>query len=99
MSRYKVEELCFALTSESNAAKFKVDPDTFIANYALTDVEKEAIKGGDVGALYNMGVNTQAIVFLSRAFGYDNAIYVGKLRAAAGLPEIKEQLDILRKRR
>lgn len=98
MSRYKVEEICFALADSANAAKFKVDPDSFIASYALTEGEKEAIKKGDIGALYKMGVNTQAIIFLSRAFGYDNATYVSKLRQAAGFPEIKEQIEILRRR-
>lgn len=98
MSRYKVEELCFALADGANAAKFKADKDAFIANYALTEAEKEAIKKGDVGTLYRMGVVTQAIIFLSRAFAYDNAAYVSKLRQAAGLPEIKEQLEILRSR-
>lgn len=98
MSRYKVEELCFALADSANAAKFKANKETFIANYALTEAEKEAVKKGDVGTLYRMGAVTQAIVFLSRAFGYDNATYVSKLRRAAGLPEIKAQLEILRSR-
>lgn len=98
MSRYKVEELCFSLSEGANAAKFKADPDAFIASYTLTEAEKQAIKSGDVGALYRMGIITQAILFLSRAFGYDNATYVSKLRQAAGLPEIQEQIEILKRR-
>lgn len=98
MSRYKVEELCFALSDSANAAKFKADPDGFITTYALTEAEKQAIKSGDMGALYKMGVITQAILSLSRVFGYDNATYVSKLREAAGLPEIKEQIETLRRR-
>lgn len=98
MSRYKIEELCLALAENTNAARFKNDPEGFMVNYSLKDEEKEAIQKGDVGALYKMGVSTQAIIFLSRAFGHDNATYVSKLREAAGLPEVKEQMDILRKR-
>jgi hypothetical protein len=98
VSRYKVEELCFDLGNSANTTRFKADPDAFIASYPLTEAEKEVIKKGDVGALYKMGVLTQAIICLSRAFGYDNATYVSKLRDAAGLPEIKEQIEILTKR-
>ena len=98
MSRYKVEELCFSLSDDAKATKFKADPDAFSASFALTEAERQAVTSGDVGALYIMGIITQAILFLSRAFGYDNATYVSKLRQAAGLPKIKEQIEILRRR-
>lgn len=65
MSRYKIEELCFDLGDSANAVKFKEDPDGFIGRYPLMEAEKEAIKKGDIGALYKMGVLTQAILNLS----------------------------------
>ena len=98
MSRFKVEELCFDLGEPANAASFKNDPESFMARYNLTEPERRAITAGDIGALYKMGVVTQAIMCLSRAFGYDTAIHVAKLREAAGLPVNNKQLTILQKR-
>ncbi len=98
MSIFKVEQCCFDLGNSSNATKFKEDPDSFLSNYSLTEAEKQAVKNGDLGALYKLGVVYNAIMGLSRVCGYDNVTYVRKLREAAGLPEIKEQIDVLQKR-
>lgn len=98
MSRFKVEEVCFDLGNEVNVMRFKEDLDGFLAHYSLTESEKESIKKGDIGALYKTGVLTQALACLSRALGHDNATHVRKLRAAVGLPEIPEQIDILKRR-
>jgi hypothetical protein len=98
MSRFKLEQLCFDLAKPANAATFKTDPDRFISSYDLTDAEKRAVATGDIETLYKMGVLTQAIASLSRCFGSDNATYVRRLRNAAGLPEVKEQMEILTRR-
>lgn len=98
VSRFKVEQLCFALTRKDNVERFKSNPDLFIAEYALTNAEKVAVKNCDIGALYRMGILTQAISALSRVFGNTNATYVQRLREAAGLPENREQLEILKSR-
>jgi hypothetical protein len=75
-----------------------MDPERFLAHYCLSQTEKDAIKLGDVGSLYKMGVLTASIAYLARAFGYSNADYIKKLRAAAELPEVPEQIEILKKR-
>lgn len=98
MSRYKVEEVCFNLGNELHARQFKEDPEGYLLPYSLTQTEKEAIKKGDIGALYKMGVLTQPLASLSRALGYDNATHVRKLREALSLPQIQNQIDILRRR-
>jgi hypothetical protein len=98
VSRFRVEELCFALTKKEDVESFKSDPDAFIAKYSLAELEQDAVRNGDIETLYRMGVITQAISALSRAFGNDNATYVRRLRAAAGLPENPEQLQILQSR-
>lgn len=98
MSRFKIEQLCFALAKKENAERFKSNPDLFMADYPLTDIEKQAVKNGDLGALYRMGVLTQAISTISRVFGNSNATYVQRLREAAGLPENPEQQEILKSR-
>ena len=98
MSRFKVEVLCFALQHTSNAEKFRADPDGFLSGYSLTRAEREAVTRGDIGALYEMGVSTFALSSLSRAFGYDDVAYVRALRAAAGLPERTDQIEVLQER-
>ena len=98
MSRFKVEQCCFDIGNSSNAAKFKADPDGFLASYPLTVAEKEALEKGDLGALYKMGATYGAIWSLARAFNYDGVAYIRKLREAAGLPENKEQMEIMQKR-
>jgi hypothetical protein len=90
--------MCFDLGKGDNAVKFKANADAFLSSYSLTDGEREAVKNGDIEALYNMAVLTQALASLSRVFGYDNATYVRKLRKAAGLPEVAEQMEILTRR-
>jgi hypothetical protein len=98
VSRFKIEQLCFALSNRDNVERFKSNPDLFIAEYPLTDIEKVAVKNCDLELLYKMGVLTQAISALSRVFGNTNATYVQRLREAAGLPENPEQLEILKSR-
>ena len=98
MSRFKIEQLCFDLKNDENAAKFKNDPEAYLAHYSVTETEKEAIRQGDVGTLYMMGVLTVAIACLAKVLGYNNATYVRKLRDAAGLPEVTEQMEILKRR-
>ena len=98
MSRFKVEQLCFDLQNSENAAKFKTDPEAYFAQYSLTEAEKEAVRQGDVGALYKMDVLTSSIACLAEAFGYSNATYVRRLREAAGLPEVPQQMEILKRR-
>ena len=67
-------------------------------NEEEAEAEKQAVKSGDLGVLYKLGVVYNAIMALSRVCGYDGVTYVRKLREAAGLPEIKEQIEVLQKR-
>ena len=99
MSRFKVEECCLDLGNSGNGAKFKADSEGFLANYhPLTETEKEALKSGDIQLLYKMDVTFPALFALARAFGYDTVSYIRKLREAAGLREVKEQIEILQRR-
>lgn len=98
MSRFGAETLCFALRDGKCREHFRTDPDGFLANYSLVDSEKEAIKRGDVGRLFQMGVLPQVLFYLAAAFEYEDVTYVRRLREAAGLPEIKHQMDLLTQR-
>jgi hypothetical protein len=98
MSRYGVEKACYDLADESNRQSFRESPNDYLARYALSPADREKIRTGDVGALYQLDVSAGALGELMRVFDYDMAEYVARLRAAAGLPEDELQLQILRER-
>jgi hypothetical protein len=98
MNRFKIEKACFDLEHDQSVRKFRSDPEAYLARYCLSQAEQEAIRKGDMGTLYKMGVLTASMACLARALGYSNLTYVQKLRDAAGLAEVKEQMDVLRKR-
>ena len=98
MSRYGVEKACFDLQEPSNAALFKENPAEFLARFPLTHAESEAIRLGDIGALFKLDVAYGALGALAQIFRYDQETYVGRLRVAAGLPPSPEQIEILRRR-
>jgi hypothetical protein len=98
MSRFGVEKACFDLQDPLNAALFKDQPTEFLARYPLSPGESEAIRVGDIGALFKMDVAYGALGALSQIFRYDQETYVGRLREAAGLPPSPEQIEILRRR-
>jgi hypothetical protein len=98
MNRFKIEKACFDLERDENVREFRTDPDAYFARYGLSQADQEAIRKGDIGTLYKMGVLTASLACLARALGYSTLTYVQKLRDAAGLPEVKEQMDVLRRR-
>lgn len=98
MSRFGIEKACFDLQEPANAALFKEEPAEFLARYPLTPAESDAIRLGDIGALFKMDVAYGALGALAQIFRYDQETYVGRLREAAGLPPSPEQIEILRRR-
>lgn len=98
MSRFETEKACFALRQEAGVAAFREDPDGFLAGFELTEAERKAIKEGDIGFLYTQDVLFGALEPMAKIFKYDQEEYVRRLREAAGLPEVPEQVEILRRR-
>jgi hypothetical protein len=57
MSLYSVQKLLFHLNNDARvSARFDVERDALIDEYALSDTERKAVVDGDVGTLYVMGV-------------------------------------------
>ena len=57
MSLYAVQKLLFHLNNDARiSARFDVERDVLLDEYALSDAERKAVIEGDVGALYVMGV-------------------------------------------
>jgi hypothetical protein len=98
MNRFKIEQACFDLEHDENVRQFKSDPEVYLVRYCLSQSEQEAVRRGDIKTLYKLGVLTASLACLARALGYSSAAYVQELRDAAGLPQVKEQMEVLRKR-
>ncbi len=67
MSVYALNHLCRELLRDhAFRAAMKADPAGATAKLDLTAAERSALLGGDVAALYRMGVNTFLMGYLAR---------------------------------
>ena len=84
MSIFAVNHLCRELLRDHGfRAVMKADPAKALAALDLTDAERKALLGGDVGALYRMGANAFLLNYLSRfeVCGLTMPIYNERMRA------------------
>jgi hypothetical protein len=87
MSILSVNHLCRDITRNPSLREaFLRDPKGEMAKYTrkLTPVERAALLSGDVGALYQMGVNAYLMGYLARygLFGLTAEIYSDRVRAS-----------------
>ena len=88
MSIISVNHLCRDLTRNSALREaFLQDPAGELAKYPhkFTEIERNALLAGDVGTLYQMGVNAYLMGYLARygLFGLSGEIYSARVRASA----------------
>ena len=63
MSLYQLQKFLYVLNREPDAqAQYKQDLDSLIARYDLNDEEQSALREGDIGLLYVLGVNGQILM-------------------------------------
>lgn len=89
MSIISVNHLCRDIYRDSTLREaFLRDPKDALANYPrkFTETERTALLSGDVGTLYQMGVNAYWMGYLARhgLFGLTIETYSERVRAAAG---------------
>jgi hypothetical protein len=87
MSILSVNYLCREITRNPRLREaFLRDPEGEMAKYTrkLTPVERAALLSGDVGTLYQMGVNAYLMGYLARygLFGLTAEIYSDRVRAS-----------------
>ena len=62
MSLYAMQKFFFHLNREARVQqRYKDDRAALLAEYSLDDEEREAIQSGDIGKLYVLGCNGQAL--------------------------------------
>ena len=81
MSLYYVQKLLYNLNRDPHARqRYKDDFADLLQDYELTEQEREALLGGDIGLLYVMGVNGQILMHYAALLGYPWDDYIGAMR-------------------
>ena len=81
MSLYNLQKFLYELNrDESIQANYSEDIDKLIANYSLTDEEINALKKGDIGLLYVLGVNGQILMHFAALLGIEWFDYLELMR-------------------
>jgi len=85
MSVYALNNLCHRTLRDLDfRAAMQRDPSSAIAEYRLTQQEREALLAGDVARLYEMGVHPFILSFLTRyeICGLTAELYSERIRKA-----------------
>jgi hypothetical protein len=89
MSLYAVQKLIYQLNRDPHVREQLVQDsdglltqsfDELLAQYALTDEERSAIRDPDIGLLYVMGVNGQLLMHYAALRGFEWNAYIEAMR-------------------
>lgn len=81
MSLYQVQKCLYTLNRDRAAQeRWQRDRDGMLADYALTDEERQALARGDVGLLYVLGVNGQILMHFAAFLGIEWFDYLEMMR-------------------
>ena len=82
MSLYQVQKFLYHLNRDERVkAQFVQDRDNVLADYELTDEERQALLQGDIGLLYVLGVNGQILMHFAAFLGIEWFDYLDLMRA------------------
>ncbi|HET6630923.1 MAG TPA: hypothetical protein VFG91_14215 [Woeseiaceae bacterium] len=81
MSLYQVQKFLYTLNRDGGVqAAFREGPERLLADYDLTDEEREALADGDIGLLYVLGVNGQILMHYAAFLGIQWFDYLELMR-------------------
>lgn len=81
MSLYQLSKLLYVLNRDDTAKlRWKDDPAALIAEFGLTEEERSAVLGHDIGLLYVLGVNGQILMHFAALCGIAWADYLRLMR-------------------
>ena len=82
MSLYHLQKFLYVLNRDERAQQqFHEDLDGLLADYTLTEEESTALRDGDIGLLYVLGVNGQILMHYAAFLGIDWFDYLELMRA------------------
>ena len=81
MSLYYVQKLLYQLNRDPHVQKrYTENFDALLEEYELTDEERQALRIGDIGLLYVIGVNGQLLMHYSALIGQEWDEYIQAMR-------------------
>ena len=81
MSLYSLSKLLYNLIRDEDfKSRFRTDPQTATATFPLTEEEREAVLGQDIGLLYVLGVNGQILMHFAAFCGIEWSDYLQQMR-------------------
>ena len=81
MSLYNVQKLIYGLNRDPKLRdRYRDDFDGLLAEYDLTEEERDALTKPDIGLLYVLGVNGQLLMHYAALCGYEWDEYIEAMR-------------------
>jgi hypothetical protein len=81
MSLYSLQKFLYELNREETAQdKYRADLDALLAEFDLTEEESNALREGDIGLLYVLGVNGQILMHYAAFLGIEWFKYLDLMR-------------------
>ena len=82
MSLYYLQKIIYQLNRDEHVRqRYADDFESLLGDYALDEREREALRSGDIGLLYVMGVNGQLLMHYAALRGYEWNEYLDAMRA------------------
>lgn len=81
MSLYSLQKFLYELNREETAQeKYRTDLETLLAEFDLSEEESTALREGDIGLLYVLGVNGQILMHYAAFLGIEWFDYLDLMR-------------------
>jgi len=81
MSLYYLQKFLYELNRDESAQqKYRADLEGLLAEFELTDEEANALREGDIGLLYVLGVNGQILMHYAAFLGIEWFDYLDLMR-------------------
>lgn len=81
MSLYQLQKFLYVLNRDERAQqKYRDDLGGLLDEYELTDEEAQALRDGDIGLLYVLGVNGQILMHYAAFLGIEWFDYLDRMR-------------------
>ena len=81
MSLYQLQKFLYVLNRDEDAQqRYRDDKDALIVEFDLTDEEAAALREGDIGLLYVLGVNGQILMHYAAFLGIEWFDYLDMMR-------------------
>lgn len=81
MSLYQLQKFLYVLNRDESAqSRYRDDLESLIGEFELTDEEAGALRDGDIGLLYVLGVNGQILMHYAAFLGIEWFDYLDLMR-------------------